>query len=370
MKITFVSQPLSTGGAERVVAALSNGFSKLGHNVSIAIIENGDINTYYISPEVRLFFISKPKNHLLDLINRIIKLRRLFKKEQPDIIIPFTTQKNVSVLLATLFSKFKVICCERNNPSLDPKSKALRFLRKVLYWTSDGFVFQTENARSFFSEKIQKKSCIIFNPLDDNLIEPWIGQKRKTIVMVNRINQQKNIELAIDSFAEINKKYPDYNLEIYGKSDAGLNNYESVLKRKILDLGFENKIIFKGFHSDVHQRIADASIFLITSNHEGMSNSLMEAMALGLVCISTDDSNGGARALISSFTNGILIPVGDVKSCVDAIDYVISNPSQSKAMSQKALLIREELSIDVIVKKWLSYINSVIKCGHHKNYHN
>lgn len=360
MKIVFVSQPLSTGGAERVVAAFANKFSEMGHEIKIVVVDNGDENIYYTRPEIEFVHIAKPSNPIVDLLYRAGLMRAYFNEYKPDVIIPFTTQKNVSVLLSTLFTKHKVIACERNNPTSDPTNKILRMLRKLLFWTSDGFVFQTENAKKYFSRRIQRRSCVISNPINESIIEPWNGEKSKRIVMVNRLNSQKNIDMAIDTVSRLFQEYPDYILEIYGKSDEGLFEYERHLKQKVIDMSLQDKVIFKGFCPDVHERIKDATIFLITSNHEGMSNSLMEAMALGLVCISTDDPNGGAKALIKDHENGILIKVGSVEECYRAIDEVLSNSSLSEKISNNAIRIRNDLSIDVIADKWINYVKRLV----------
>ena len=360
MKIVFVSQPLSTGGAERVVAGLANKFSEMGHEIKIVVVDNGDENIYYTRPEISFFHIAKPSNPLIDLLYRAVIMRKFFGKYKPDVIIPFTTQKNVSVLLATLFTKHKVIACERNNPIYDPKNRILRILRKMLFWTSDGFVFQTENAKSYFSRNIQNRACVIANPINEDIIPPWKGNRTDRIVLVNRLNVQKNIDLAIDAFNLISEKYPTYTMEIYGKSDEGLFEYERHLKQKVDSLGLKDKVLFEGFCHDVHERIKDATVYLITSDNEGMSNSLMEALALGLVCISTDDSNGGARTLIRDHYNGILIRVGNLDDCYKAIDEVLSNQSMRGELSKNAIHIRKELSMDAIAAKWIKYINQIV----------
>ena len=360
MKIVFVSQPLSTGGAERVVAALANKFYEMGNEVRIVVVDNGDQNVYYTHPDIEFVHIEKPKNPIIDLLYRAKKMRHYFNEYKPDVIIPFTTQKNVSTLLATLFSNHKVIACERNNPASDPTNKLLRLLRVLLFWTAEGYVFQTNEARAYFSKRIQDKSVVIPNPIKQDLIQPWEGTPEKRIVMASRLNAQKNIEMAINAMEIVAKKFPDYTLEIYGKSYQGLYEYENMLKSMVHDKGLESVVLFKGFLPNVDEQIKTARAFLITSNHEGMSNSLMEAMALGLPCISTDDPNGGARALIKDHENGILIPVGDTHKCIDALEEILSDSELANSISSNAMGIRDELSIDKVSEQWMNYINTVV----------
>lgn len=351
MKIVFVTQPLSMGGAERVVASLANRFVELGHKVKIVVVDNGDVNTYYTKPEIEFIHISKPSNPVFDLLYRAKKIRQFLDFYNPDVVLPFATQKNVSVLLATAFSRHKVIISERNNPYLDPKSKALRILRKLLYWTADGYVFQTDGARDYFSNSIQKRSCIIANPITSQLPPVWSGKREHRIVMVNRLDAQKNIKMAIDAFSEIYKDYTDYVLEIYGKGPM-----KSELEAYIDSKGVSNRILLMGYCSDVTERIRSAEIYLMTSDYEGMSNSLMEALGLGLVCVSTDHPTGGARALIENGVNGILFPVSDVAGCINSLREVLDSEKKRSYMSLNAIKIRNNLSIESIADQWIEFI--------------
>ncbi len=355
MKIIFVSQPLSTGGAERVVAALSNQFCDMGHDIKIIVVDNGDQNTYYTNESIDIIHIAKPKNPLIDLIYRSYHIRKILNDNNPDVVLPFTTQKNVSVLLSTLCSKHKVIVSERNNPYLDPRNKVLRALRKLLYWSSEGFVFQTEDAKAFFSKAVQIRSCVIANPINSNLPSVFDGVRKKRIVMVNRLDPQKNIIMGINAFISINNSYPEYTLEIFGKGPL-----EQDLRDYINEKGVGDRVFLRGFCNDVTSQIRDAEIFLMTSDYEGMSNSLMEALALGLVCISTDHPTGGARSLINDHENGILFPVRDIEKCVVAIREVLDSEELRNRLSSNAIKIRQTHSIDVIATEWLDYIQKII----------
>lgn len=114
----------------------------------------------------------------------------------------------------------------------------------------------------------------------------------KKIVTVGRLTVQKNQKLLIESFSEVLKKYPNIILEIYGDGEK-----REELKYIIKTLGVSNNVIFKGNILNVHEAIADAGLFVLSSDYEGLSNALMEAMMMGLPCIST--TCAGSDELIS-----------------------------------------------------------------------
>ena len=99
---------------------------------------------------------------------------------------------------------------------------------------------------------------------------------------------------------------------------------------------------------------------MLTSDYEGMSNSLMEAMALGLVCISTDDSNGGAKSIIKDGENGVLIPVRNTKACIYALNKVVESEEFREKLSRNAVKIRNDLSIGNVAVQWLEYIKKIV----------
>lgn len=133
-------------------------------------------------------------------------------------------------------------------------------------------------------------ATIIFNPISVSSVSKNTNLKK--IVTVGRLTVQKNQKLLIESFSEVLKKYPNIILEIYGDGEK-----REELKYIIKTLGVSNNVIFKGNILNVHEAIADAGLFVLSSDYEGLSNALMEAMMMGLPCIST--TCAGSDELIS-----------------------------------------------------------------------
>ena len=94
---------------------------------------------------------------------------------------------------------------------------------------------------------------------------------------------EKKQAMLIRAFQRFSLFHPKYTLSIYG--EGPLLEY---LTRLILELGMQEKIRLEGWSSQVHQEISDAEFFVLSSNHEGLSNALLEAMMMGFPVITTD----------------------------------------------------------------------------------
>lgn len=359
MKLVFFITSLGSGGAERVVSILSNELAARGHDVHIGIITNRNV-CYEIADKVTIHYLDCEKDLRLPAWQRyprrVTKIRNLVKDISPDIAISFMAETNIEVCLALTGLKVPLIVSERNDPAIDPKSFKKQLMRRVLYRKPVGFVFQTPDARAYFSHSIQQKSLIILNPLSENLPEYEYHTELKRIVSVCRLNRQKNIPLLLDAFKKFVERFPEYTLDIYGEG-----NLEEEIRTRIECMNLQNQVVLKGFCAKVHHEIKDATMFVMSSDYEGMPNALLEAMAIGLPCISTNCPCGGPRMLISHGENGLLVPVNGVDELYNAMCYLAENPQIRLRMGKQAQYVKEEANSQVVVDKWEAYINNCVQ---------
>ncbi len=353
MKIVFTISQLGGGGAERVVTLLSGKLSELGHDVSLITLLKRKI-VYPLNPNVNLIELNCKNSRFFGSVEQIKALHKCYVSEKPNVIVSFLPVVNMTAILAKSGVGCKIIVSERNDPYQNPRKKVVRMMRDFLYRFSDGFVFQTKDAQDYFGKYAQSRGIVIANPLAENLPEPFCGTRRKVFVSAVRLEPQKNLEMLIDAFAKFSAEYKDYTLEIYGEGPQ-----RDLLERKIAKLGLENRVFLKGFSKQVHQQIRDAAAFVLPSNYEGMSNSMLEALALGVPVISTDHPIGGARMFIENGVNGILTRVGDTEEMHQALRFAAENPSKMQWMARNAERIREIISGDNIVHIWVNYIEQI-----------
>ena len=352
-KVVFITNYFGNGGAAAVMKSI---ITKLKDTYDIKLISFIDDDKKYDIPSgvdyIRLN--SKMKLSKLEKLKSILKLRKILKSEKDSIIISFEYFVNIRTIISAIGLKSRVIISERNDPSRVGNN--IRYLRNFIYRFSDVLVCQTEDAKKYFPSYIKKKTFIILNPLNPDLPTAYNGVREKVIVNFCRLEKQKNLKMLIDSFDIVYKKYPDYKLNIYGdgKEKDELLKYIKSKKSK-------NNIVIFPFNKKIHEKVKKSAVFVSSSDYEGLSNSMLEAMAIGLPTFCTDCPCGGARMVIKDGYNGILVPVGDVKKMKDAMLSVLDNSNYSLKLSINSRKIKEELSLDNICDLWIRCIEGDIE---------
>ena len=250
-------------------------------------------------------------------------------------------------ILASIGMDIPVIISERG----DPKANNGWFtrLRDFIYYFADGYVFQTSGAKQYFCNSIQKRSIVIKNPVVNEKIPEWSRERQKNIIVnVARYElKQKRQDILIEAFAEIASKFPKVDLVLYGSGEDELR-----IKNVALSFGLTNRVILSGLTTKVYEKIKEAKLFVLSSDYEGIPNALIEAMSVGVPCISTDCSPGGAAELITNRTNGLLVEAGNVEALAQAMEYMLKNPDEAERMGNNAKSIVNELSPNKIIRDW------------------
>lgn len=356
MKVMFNLGSMTKGGAERVIANLSNNMIK-SNEIIICVTKYGK-SMYEIDPKIKYYTLDcdeKKHNFLKKNFTRIHRLNNIVKQENPDIIVSLLPEPTYRLMLVNMIRRKKVIISVRNDPKVEYKSKINNIIMKILYPKADGFIFQTEEARDYFCQKIKDKSVIIPNPINDDFIQkPYEGEREKIIVSVGRLTEQKNQKMLINAFSKLDKKFEDYKLVIYGEGEL-----RRQLENQIQELQLEKRVFLPGETDCIKEKIYKSSLFVLSSDYEGMPNALMEAMALGLPCISTDCPCGGPKYLIKNEYNGLLVGVKNEEELAKKINEVLSDKELSKKIGNNANEISKELNSNIIINKWISYIQKV-----------
>lgn len=347
-EILFISNFYGDGGAARVISVLADELSKKGYKVTIASFPLKNKEEYiHLEGVDYVKFNMHHKEGFLYKIERILKIRDLISKNKNATVISFEYFMNMQTIVAMFGLKNKLIISERNDPSRVGGRTPMKQLRNFLYHFADCLVCQTNDALEYFPTDIMKKSVVIMNPIKDGLPLPWEGVRKKKIVNFCRLEKQKNLPLLIDSFAEFYKTHNDYTLIIYGDGNERRSLEEYIKERKL-----DNVIVLHPAVQDIHEKIKDAMMFVSSSDYEGLSNSMIEAMAIGLPVICTDCPCGGARMVIEDGVNGLLVPIKDKEKMVEAMERIASDENFAKMLAVESIKIRDLLATDKIISTW------------------
>lgn len=312
-KIVLLISSMNAGGAERVVAALANSWVNLGHEVRIVpCFSQGSGQSFYALDErVELYSLAQdlPSSKLLSRLVKSLVLRRLLKAWQPDVVVSFLTNVNVTALLSTRGLSIPVIVSERTNPLSEAHLPViLRKLRKVLYPKAAAVVMQTEAAAADYAAHTPSVTRIpaIPNPISDALLEQLqllatlsspdeVAVERsnsapKVLLSMGRLVELKQFAFLIDCFAEVAEEFPDWQLHIYGSGPLA-----EQLQSQVEALSLSAQVILKGTTKTPWQAMREADAFAMTSEREGFPNVLLEAMANGLATIAIDCPYGPAE---------------------------------------------------------------------------
>jgi glycosyltransferase involved in cell wall biosynthesis len=350
-RIVFFIGSMGNGGAQRVLSVISDELIRLGYTVTILSYHDCPA-AYEINSSVKNMSVIHENGR--SLIKNVLWIHRYFKKNA-DIVVSFMAPFNVMAVIARFGIKVPLLVADRNDPRFVPEKKILRLIRDALYRCADGVIVQTTHNKDYFSKKVQEKSIVIFNPVDLKREKgsAITTEKKKEIVSVGRVMPQKNQEMLLEAFSRVYAKHPEYSLVIYG--DASNTVQKDVLLGIISEMKMEQAVSIPGSVRDVINRIASAEMFILSSLYEGMPNALIEAMCVGLPCISTKVS--GATDLIDDGRNGFLIDVGDVDALTERMLCLIENPDLREACANEAVKINDKLEVHKIIKEWVDYIS-------------
>ncbi len=396
-EIVFLIKVMSGGGAERVVSLLSDAVCKKDFKTTIILTHqslsdallsdiNPNIDIISLPDELKNFSCNKLSAFVIMFLARLIGkldfffgeeatykaailkylsrnfcsvkwLKKYFKKHKNSTAVAFLYD-SIFLSLLSVCRKNKLIISERGDPRQSASSKTTMAFLKSEFQKADAFVFQSPDARKWYEENTSVNGTVIFNPIKADLPESYQGERKKKIVNFCRVSAQKNLLMLVKAFESFNKDFPEYELYIIGDPVGNAaEGYIDLVKEKIEKLPCQESIFLLPSRRDIHNEIRDYSMFVSSSDFEGMSNSMLEAMALGLPVVCTDCPAGGARAVIKDGENGLLVPVGDSDALYLAMKKIAENDKLAEKLSRNAVMVRENQSLEKIIEKWMEIIN-------------
>lgn len=358
-RIVFVAPKISGGGAERVVSVLSSSLADMGYQIDL-ILYDRRCNEYPLSKKVNVYLLPKAEyrqNKVVYLIRKFLYLRKLLKRLNSDMIIPFLPYQVEQCFLASRGLRIPMVVTVRNNPRFDTDSDRQRKRRDWIAAKVEGVFLQTEAQLDYFDKRIKEKCFIVPNPVSHEILRQDYEYRCeiKKIVTIGRLEEQKNHVLLIKAFANICKKFPGLKLDIYGEGST-----RELLQNLIFDMKLNDSITLCGRTSNVAETLSQYDLFVMSSDYEGMPNALMEAMGVGLPCISTDCPTGPAE-LLNKGKYGVLVPMKNQEAMENALSYAVAHVDEIQGMGKLSkMYITDNFSSEVISQRLIQKLEDIL----------
>lgn len=359
MKILFFVGSMNAGGAERVAAELANAWVQRGDEVCLVPTFLGTSDSFYeLDERVQFSPLQQSIGWFPPGITPLRKwraIRQIYKSVKPDVVLSFLTNVNVNVLIALKGIPTPIVVCERTNPVVSLSAdKRLKKLRSWLYPQAARVVVQTQDAAHAFGrvEPQLGDIAVVPNPIAQHLAQlPLAAQVENNqqcqLVAMGRLVPAKQFEQLIQAFGMIGEQFPEWTLHIYGEGPE-----RDKLEQRAELVGLKDRIFLPGKTTEPWQRLAEAQLFVLTSAYEGFPNVLLEAMTLGLPCI-TVDCPSGPNELSSQGRDAILIPVNEPSALEQALSELMSDSRLRGVLGQRAAVsVRERFGMGQVLLQW------------------
>ncbi len=370
------------GGAERVITDKANYLAKEGHHLMLVSYEQGDhplpyeLHPSVVHHDLDCRFFALAKYSLPKQIYYYYRLKRKFKNNlrktveiyKPDVLVLASDwQKLMGVVIDTVnpipviaefHNAYDHIMRKVGGPSGWLKNYIVRFYyhQKI---KSIGrcahLVVLTESDAKGWRKHFDKVS-VIPNPvtLYPDVIDD-IPKDLGRIIFVGRFNHEKRIDRLITAFSVIAGKYPCWHVDIFGEG-----NEKEKLYFQIHDLKLEGRVVIHEPTKAIFDEYKRSEMLVLCSDHEASPLVLVEAMACGVPCVSSDCPNG-PREIITDKVTGLLARNGDVEDLSLKIEWMITHEEERKEMGRKARDFAATRKLSVVMEKWSALYIGIAK---------
>lgn len=375
--LSILSINLGSGGAQKVISLLLKDLIN-DYNVTLILFHN--TIHFPIPSEVNVIFLSESQSDrpfylkIIDSVRFIIKYNHFLKRENINISVSFLAFPNlINGIISSLNKSLKTIISERGFPSDNVTSKLSLYISKIFYpifynrcdKLFSNSIHINNDLKDNFGIKIPME--VIYNPIEipkKTIVPAELYKKNHSlgIITVGTLNTRKNQIMIIKALKEI-----ENNDKLVILGDGHLRAY---LSNEINNLKLEKQVYLKGEVKNVNEFLLVSDCFVLSSFTEGFPNALLEAMAIGLPCISTNclsgplellNENKEANIEMGEFfiaKYGILVNNNDHVGLSKALAYYRSNPEIRMKFSALSLERAKDYHLPNIYKEFKQFLTN------------
>lgn len=347
LKYLFITRTLTGGGAERFISTFASFLAEQGYDIHILTYEISD-KDYPMSDKVKIHVMPPAESGIAGKFLRIYRMQQELKKLDADVLIPFIDTVVVCTYLANLTVKKKFVYTVRNSPWHDEVTRITKFMLGTIARTADAIMLQNREQEDYFPASYRNRIYIVPNPVAEKFRmcrkEKYAGKLTK-LTSIGRLDNQKNFPLMISAVKNVATENPDIRLNIFGEGEK-----KEALEVLIGQQSPSGVCCLMGRTADVEGVLSETDLFVMSSDYEGMPNALIEALAMGVPCISSD-CRTGPKSLIKEGQTGLLFETGSVKSLEEKLSWALQHPEEMNRMGKAA---REDVLETYKIEKTMS----------------
>lgn len=378
MHLALFLSGLTGGGAQRRTLTLAGAFARRGHRVSLLPVRAEGPFLEQIPPGVEVVPVGgrliahtlARRSRTASVVAATFSLLRRLRELRPDVVLSTSDPANIAAVAARALGRLPVAVVAVAN--IDHSSALARqpalvrsTLRRVLvtaYRAADaviGISIGTTNSLRAMAGLPAERVTTILNPVDVETIEEraraprphrWLEDASVPVVLaVGKLKPQKDYATLLRAFARARMERP-LRLLVLGEGEL-----RDGLEKLVHDLDIFEHVSFEGFVANPFCYMVRASVLVLSSQWEGLSNTLLEALACGCPVVSTDCPSG-PREILENGRYGKLVPVGDEAALARAILDVVDLPRHSEQLRARA----RAFSLDAAVDAYLAVIEAAV----------
>jgi len=376
-RLLIVIHSLHGGGAEHVAVDLCARWVRSGWQVTLVTQSSAASDAYAVDPAVRRIALGTAGESgggwrgvwrgMRANWQRIQALRAVLKQTRPDIVLGMMTTASVLAVLAAWGLPCRVIATEHTHPPVQAMSRLWRMLRRWTYPRAARVVALTRDTAAWLTAHVPGSRLeVIPNAVDwpmtcgEPVVLPTRDPGRRMLLAVGRLHPVKGFDLLLQAWAQLAGVYPDWDLVILG--DGG---ERARLEAQICDLDLHARVSLPGWVGNVADWYKQADLYVLSSRAEGLSNTLLEAMAGGLAVVAFD-CDTGPRDIVQDGVDGVLVrPAGSSDALAQVLDRTMGDEALRRRLGAAARQVGERYAPHAIQARWQAVFDA-IRDEHHK----
>ena len=361
---------LKLGGAERVTLQWAEWLSEAGWNVTLLTSKPASHDFYSVPSGLRR--LSEPGlfgslDRALFWPLKLLRLRKLLRRERPDLVIGMTTLPSIKLALAMIGLSSRLVISERNYPPARPLAWRWRLLRGLAYPRADLHLVQTQGIAQWLHQRgLARRTAVLPNAIvwpiprlaPQLTPEAFVPSGQKMILAVGTKLHQKGFDRLVAAFAGLQADFTDWSLVILGIEDESYRGVDQAARLRQLMGSESSRLILPGNVGNVGDWYKASDLFVLASRFEGYPNVLLEAMASGLPCLAVDCPTGPSD-LIDSGVNGWLVSEHVASTdMAPPLRWALEDVATRVAFASKAQVVRQRTAPESLRSVFLDLMGS------------